>query len=339
MPFSEFVRESLDYVAAGGGAHFFAFFVIFFMFIAWRVGVHAISAALDGDKKKNAYAIQLAISSATVISVFFFVMFLLGVVIHVVDHLPTAEHVAHANTTLYYADHEFLGILAPLSLHTGSGFGSALEALRVPMFHAYTTLGIIMAITALLFLTIRPKEFLQMGAAFAIATSLSAPFWIMFPAISPLEGFVDDKIGMTMPEEVSRDLSLISWDEKMDELLSPMRIFWKSGENGFYAITSFPSMHIAWATILLFYGAMFSRLFFLILIPHFILNALSTVYFLQHYAVDIPLGIAIGLLAALISLFAIRSTPRDIAYVSEETRRSIVRFASILRIQKSPALE
>ena len=79
--------------------------------------------------------------------------------------------------------------------------------------------------------------------------------------------------------------------------LSALQGNWSDPKNASFAVTSFPSMHAAWGIILAYFGAALWWPFGIFLIPWAFLNFVSTVYTLQHFAVDAFSGAAAAMIA------------------------------------------
>src|SRR3989344_6107162 len=65
--------------------------------------------------------------------------------------------------------------------------------------------------------------------------------------------------------------------------------------------TTFPSAHIEWALLFTYYGFRSDKRLLFAILPLAILSSFGTVFFAQHYFVDIPAGVVIGAIAITIA--------------------------------------
>ena len=74
----------------------------------------------------------------------------------------------------------------------------------------------------------------------------------------------------------------------------------------FIPISTFPSMHAAWGTVIAYTGIVLCPWLGIALVPLSILNDFGAVYILEHYSVDIFLGIIIALISIFITEMLMR---------------------------------
>jgi len=75
--------------------------------------------------------------------------------------------------------------------------------------------------------------------------------------------------------------------------------------------TTFPSSHAAWAIIAMIFAFEGSLLAGTLFTPFLLLSAFGTFYLAQHYFIDAPAGIIVGIVSALIASFVFRERGRD----------------------------
>ena len=71
--------------------------------------------------------------------------------------------------------------------------------------------------------------------------------------------------------------------------------------NNILPISTFPSMHAAWGIVIAYAGVILWPPLGIILIPWAIINGIGAVYILEHYSVDIFLGVFIALISIIIT--------------------------------------
>ena len=134
---------------------------------------------------------------------------------------------------------------------------------------------------------------------------LSIPFWILFPAIPPYEAYVLNTFHQKFPTALATEIAGVSFSPKVAESLTAIEGMWLDPAGKSFSVSSFPSTHIIWATIML-YGAFVLRKWFgLLLVPFYLLNVIATQFLLEHYAVDVLLGIFIGIISICIAKFVL----------------------------------
>jgi hypothetical protein len=131
---------------------------------------------------------------------------------------------------------------------------------------------------------------------------LGVPLWLFFTAISPEEMFRLNILNITPNNK--KIITLIDNLKLSPELLNYLKGLakvWSNPKQDQFAITAFPSMHTAWGILVAYYGYKLLKVLSFILFPYCILNMIGTIYTLQHYAIDIPLGLLVAIAAIRIA--------------------------------------
>ncbi len=176
---------------------------------------------------------------------------------------------------------------------------------RVPFFDTllvatYTNLGIILALLTLVLL-FNKLLFRRFILSFALTTLLGLPFWYFYPAISPDELYRKNVVGVTDLLPLHEQLARTPLTANLLSFLQSLDGHWSSPHIGQFAVTSFPSMHVAWGVLIAYFATALWWPLGIVAIPYALANAASTVYTLQHYAVDSIAGIIVTLLALLVA--------------------------------------
>jgi len=147
----------------------------------------------------------------------------------------------------------------------------------------------------------------EYGLALFMSVVISAPMWLILPAIAPLQLANTDTFSnyskysqlQTETEPIRylyNDLSGTAWYEEVNS----WTIFWdESYYSGLgYAVSSNPSMHIIWGILVLVYLRRINIWLTLLGVTFLLADAVGTLFFLQHYSIDL----LFGALAAIITL-------------------------------------
>lgn len=317
------VVRLVEYVAAGGGEFIivlifglFAFFTLRYLFCS------AFFRATAADHRQAARDLR---SGALLVGALLFGLSVVGFAVYTINTTQSEERIIVASVSVMELDHAIFGVYPPLWLHRADNPFYHLLARNAGMIAgSYGQLGILLSAALLLFLFFRPDLFLRMSLALVLTAALGVPFWISIPALTPHEAFIANKPAMEIPEPIREELRMFAPPAEIGDILEWIAAYRRSGSGGYWGVTTIPSMHIAWATLLLCYGILLWRPLALFLVPYFIVNAFSTVYLAQHYAVDVIAGI----LTAAIGIFILRRFPPAIPAELADTSAALHRDAS-----------
>lgn len=134
------------------------------------------------------------------------------------------------------------------------------------------------------------KFVMSMVGVFVVAL----PFWIMFPAISPQQMYLENLLGISIPESIAHYIHNFTASSQTLAYIGFQSDLWMIP--GGYAVTTNPSMHAAWGVIVAYWGTKSWKWLGILLIPWSVLNAIGTVYTVQHYAVDTLNGVLLALI-------------------------------------------
>ncbi|MEK7510332.1 MAG: phosphatase PAP2 family protein [Patescibacteria group bacterium] len=147
----------------------------------------------------------------------------------------------------------------------------------------------------------RQKLFREAAGTFSVGMIFMFTGWILFPVLSPHDRFVDNVYNL--PPSPSIQEYLVRYHPQEEISLFLQRIRESKEDLGVFPTSAFPSAHVAWAVLFVYYAYRTSRWLLLFSIPLAFLSTLGTVLFAQHYFVDIPAGIGTGLLAIAITRY------------------------------------
>ncbi len=152
------------------------------------------------------------------------------------------------------------------------------------------------------------NAFRKLILSFSISWIIALPFWFFFPAISPDLMFRIDRLEMASPREklaYNNFTPSIQLKNSLEHEEKVYKVNTKPSER-FIPISTFPSMHAAWGTVIAYTGIVLCPWLGIALVPLSILNDFGAVYILEHYSVDIFLGIIIALISIFITEMLMR---------------------------------
>lgn len=188
------------------------------------------------------------------------------------------------------------GTFPPLSLASLQYPGWFVSAMDVSFFYL---VPVFVMFGAYLFLA-RQRLFRQAAGAFSLAGLILFAGWILFPVLSPHDRFIDNVYELPIFPGAQAYVEAYQPQEEVRAFLMNMR---ESKENLRVLPTStFPSAHVAWAGLLVYYAYRLHRWLLIGALPLAVLSSLGTFFFAQHYFVDLPAGI----LVAAFSIWIVR---------------------------------
>jgi membrane-associated phospholipid phosphatase len=213
----------------------------------------------------------------------------LGLLMSILYHNPQPIEVYQASNVLLDLDRWILGINSPF------WFSNMISASLMD-FLVFVYLSLTPIFSILFFVTLfgNTKAFRRLVLASIVAFCVSIPFWVLIPAVSPDEMFYQNILKYNSIPEYSIHVSANS---PLNAYLDKTNGMWSNASRNFFAVTTFPSMHVAWAFIVSAVAFKWKRWSAVILGPWLFLVIISTVTTLQHYVVDAFLGLVVGFLS------------------------------------------
>lgn len=290
-----FLKGFVFYAFFGGSflVNAFLFVYIYAVTKMYLYLVRRITAAMRGIPSAPLHAGPAALSFAYVILGIGLAAFSNIVITNQLSGV-SAGRVETASNLLMEWDRALFGVYVPFWLQKLTGFFS-LDRLLVA---TYQSLGLVLSVVFLVLLAGNRDLFRKFVLSMFFAVILGMPLWYAWPAISPDEMYRQNILGVAAPSAIQES---IVPDAKLGStltiFLSALQGNWSDPKNASFAITSFPSMHAAWGIILAYFGAALWWPLGIFLVPWALLNFVSTVYTLQHFAVDALSGAAIAAIA------------------------------------------
>lgn len=223
--------------------------------------------------------------------------FFLSIVLSYVNHLARADlkdlWFMKADLTLTGG----LPFVALASFHYPGWFVEVLWA-------AFLGISFLVIFAAMYIFHINRKLCVEFAACFSLALIIMLAPWRYLPALSPQDRFIDNVYNLPVPSSLALlidnyhpQAEIVSFLKEERAMKQPLKDM---------PTTTMPSAHIAWITITGYYLYRARRLAALVGATPLALSALGTVFFAQHYFVDI-LG---GIVAAAIAVAIVRLLDR-----------------------------
>lgn len=188
----------------------------------------------------------------------------------------------------------------------------ALEEIRFPVWLieavklSFLNLPFLMVLAALYTFFRSKKTFSKYVVAFFMSFVIMTPLWLLVPAMSPQDRFIDNVYHQKDPGRISSALRDFTPDPEVKSFLKHMR----ESKEGLEIMptTTFPSSHAAWATLAAIVLIEANPVSAAVLGPFLLLSTLGTFYLAQHYFVDTIAGIIVGIMSTLAASLFFRGT-------------------------------
>ncbi len=205
--------------------------------------------------------------------------------------------VASTSEYLMHLDYLIFGVYPPFFLQKFAAIGS-IGFLSVLAYRQILFIISVVVLTALFTNSQLLRKFI---ISFIIAGFIGLPFWTLIPAISPAEMYVVNTLGRPVPENINYEIKNTKIEKNIDEYLPHVLETWIDPTLKSFAVSTFPSMHVAWGVIAVVIGIELFTPYAIFLLPWLFFNILGTVTTFQHYAVDSLFGILVAVLALFIA--------------------------------------
>jgi hypothetical protein len=315
------------------GVHILLVFLVFlFVYFAWKLVI------LFGDWLIWKHASAQTKVKALVKSLFNFILFFivaLSVLVFTIGWVNTntnKTHLVQNNDYLMSVDKTIFDVYAPFWMQSlNNPLKPVFDFLSPWLVGTYSGLGVVLGIVFIIVLISNQKKFYQMFLALVLCGLFSLPFWYYFPALTPKEAYWANNSLLTQaPSDIKNVLTEYKPNDNLLDFLGQTNNDNKPVDLNSYIITTIPSMHVAWATLAVYFGIEVSRWLLLILGPYFILNFLATIFTLQHYAVDSFTGVLVAIVAILVAKLVIKSKKQSELNISAFIKDDINIFVKII---------
>lgn len=246
-------------------------------------------------KNKVSYSeiIHFFRSSLFVLMLFYFGGLALAIATQFIFYIANPVRVA-ANSIMFTKwDYAIFGTYPWLSMH------SFITAHWAEIFIYGSYLLTLFIIVILLITLIFKNVFLlrKFLLSYFIATVIAIPFWIIFPALAPDMMYRINILHVSAPSEIKEKLDNAHFSPTSQSVFLSLEERWVDKSGRTLPVTTFPSMHAAWGIIIVVIGIELWAPLAVVLVPWLLAELAGTIFTLEHYAVDVIFGIALGFLA------------------------------------------
>ena len=283
------ITAFLLYLLTVGQAWFvFAFFLLLFGYLIWKT-----VTLMRGEKAR---AKKLILASGKLLIILIGAALLLAALIGAAHQQASVEQIAFNNEALLQADVAIFNVPGPYWFQLSDNpLKPLIDTLTPTLLFFYLNLSAAVFFCFLLVMAKNRLTLARMTVAFFLCPLLSLPFWFAFPATSPVIAF--DR-SQDVLEVGSLDLAMGEYEP--NEALEGFFAY-RVEENGAGPITTIPSMHIAWASVIMYYVVRsWGRLRWVAPV-YLAFVYVGSVLTLQHYLVDVLAGVAVAVACVLLA--------------------------------------
>ena len=155
--------------------------------------------------------------------------------------------------------------------------------------------------------------FYEYSVAFIVGLLIMLPFWAALPALDPRNQYIENVYNIPLEASIISATRAYAPQQEIAAFQNEIRKIQSRNPKNIYPTSAFPSAHVAWAFMMLWYARRARTALFWWLAPIAILSTFATVLFGFHYFVDIPSGIAAGAVAIYITAHLKKISSRQLA--------------------------
>ena len=299
------------YIEIGGYWLFFVFFVMLLV-VYFIIKVYVLLARylIRREKTTKKEAKHFFVSFGYVLVSIQLGALALGALTLAVTSHPSHSAIMASGDLFMALDKKLFGVYPPFWLHsTLNPYKYFFDALSPLVVSIYGNLVLVLGLIFTLTLVANSRRFYAMLLAFFLCAMIALPFWYLVPALTPVERYVDNILAMPVQEDIQDTLRSYEPNENVSSYLDGLRSRRNQNTDGFLEITTMPSMHVAWGTVIAYFGIRLWAPLAIVLVPYFLVNAFSTVYVLQHHAVDVLVGFLVAVMAIMLAELIIKKIP------------------------------
>lgn len=314
-----------SYLQFAVGGFLSLFYALCAMYFAWKFSIYLAEAFIDYQPQSLQKCKKLLIA---IVRIFIVMFVLFGIVSNGVAYINSRsmepEYIMSVNHALMQADQVLFGVYPPLWLQDQHNVLKPLFDAAAPFIVGiYMNLAVFMSAAFLLLLMFRQHLFLEMFAVMVLCVVLGMPFWYLFPSLSPIEAFFIPLFDLQIAENIQNALATYDPNSYVLERIMDDADFVHSIQSSHMLVTTMPSMHAAWFAMSMYFVVLVWRPFVWAAVPLFFVNAISTLYIMQHYAVDQIAGLLIVVVAIIIARKMKLQPDRHLAFIYEVIREDV----------------
>lgn len=324
--------EALFYYINISGIIFLGpFFLLFFFYISAKIVYNTANFLLF--RVKALEFVDFIKSLIIILIVTCLIFSIIGIVLYFIVTNVNVSKMIYFNKLFLDIDKTLFGVYLPFWFQNlDNNIKFIFDFLALPIIISYTKLAFLLNLLLAGLLILRPNYFYKAFLSFFICFFISAPIWFYFPALSPFDSYINNIIIMPANSDINDYISLYNPNKYLNMAFEKFSLQNKGNGSSFFAVTSMPSMHIAWSVLILYFGYKFRKSFLLFFVPYFILNFIATIYLLQHYSIDTFFGLIVGIISIFLAeKIAKNKIPKSILLLSRELNSDLSKIISIFQ--------
>jgi len=296
-----------------GGFEFFIFFLLpVLVIIIWKI------AASYFSKNKEKFP-ETASAAKRFLAVLFIFFIAFGVMLFLqtkINNQP-AEKIINASNWCSGMDKHIFGVNVPFWLQDkNNSLKPFIDSVSLVSVYSYAAMILIFSLALLVSLVVDFSIFIRFIFAFTLIVFISAPIWYLIPAYTPMDMYYDNILKDDPSLEIRNNLNDYQPNEYLLGFFQKIKVIQGESSAG---VSTFPSMHVGWSVVIAYFCFEIWPPLLILLIPYLLINSFSAILTLQHYAVDIPAGIFVAIIAiVLVNLIKISSNKVEITHLIQE---------------------
>jgi hypothetical protein len=317
----------------GKGSFLFSLFIPIGTYLFWRISTVVVSKRVPKKLADNGVSVKSLLISSLITLILFLISINLattGIVVLEGTEQTKQLSIASNNNYLMELDRKIFGTYLPLWLQSSTNqLKPIFDATSSFLIWIYLKLSAVLTITFIIIAVAKSKVAIQMYTAIIFCVFISFPFWYFFPSTSPVIGYLYPPDNTQIPDNISSALTDYNPNQTLQAFFQRRIAFDPSGP-----VTTIPSIHAAWATVLVYFGVIIWPPLAIIGTPYLFLNILASTFTLQHYVIDLIVGTMVGCIAIMISyrlhIERIKSVKNILDLVQEDKKEVIKQLKRML---------
>lgn len=188
----------------------------------------------------------------------------------------------------------------------------------------------VLSLTLIFLVVVSPLEARRYLVSVIVVFLLAAPVWIFVPVGWPQAYYLDNTLNGTFTAVEAEAIAQFHGKAHSPPIEKALREFpsvWRFDRDGALPVSGFPSMHAAWAVLIMYFARKIGWWFCMPAAMVAGASLLGTIYLLQHFLIDLAGGVAIALIAiALVRRLPIAVGKRDPFWLFDEVHKDARNF-------------
>ena len=177
------------------------------------------------------------------------------------------------------------------------------ENLAPLIVYSYVCLGLVMGGVWIIFYLSQNRKFLsQYILATSLVVVIALPLWFSFPALTPQNRYLDNVYSQEISLSVRELIRNYQPNKYVLDFQKKVRL--EPGEAA--GVNTVPSMHVAWAVIIVYYLFQFKRKTIFWALPWSLFSTFGALYLAEHYFIDVLAALPVAVVAILLANYLVK---------------------------------